>query len=34
MFLLFLSIKLGLIALLANVFPIVVNLGLMGWLGI
>ncbi len=34
MFLLFLSIKVGLIALLANGSPIVVNFGLMGWLGI
>jgi len=34
MFLLFLSIKVGLIAILANGFPIVVNFGLMGWLGI
>jgi predicted RND superfamily exporter protein len=33
MFLLFLSIKVGLIAILANGFPIVVNFGLMGWLG-
>jgi hypothetical protein len=34
MFLLFLSIKVGLIAIVANGFPIVVNFGLMGWLGI
>ena len=34
MYLLFLSIKVGLIAMLANGFPIVVNFGLMGWLGI
>jgi len=34
MFLLFLSIKVGLIAILPNCFPIIVNFGLMGWLGI
>lgn len=32
--LLFLSIKVGGIAIIANGFPIVVNFGLMGWLGI
>ena len=31
---LFLSSKVGLIALLPNIFPIVINFGLMGWLGI
>ena len=34
MFLLFMSIRVGLIALIPNCFPIVVNFGLMGWLGI
>jgi hypothetical protein len=34
MYLLFLSIRVGLIALIPNCFPIVVNFGLMGWLGI
>ena len=34
MFLLFLSAKVGLIALVPNLFPIVVNFGIMGWLGI
>ncbi len=33
MFLLFLSWKVGLIALLPNCFPIVVSFGLMGWMG-
>ncbi len=33
MFLLFLSWKVGLIALLPNCFPIIVSFGLMGWLG-
>jgi predicted RND superfamily exporter protein len=34
MLLLFLSGKAALIALLPNIFPIVINFGLMGWLGI
>ncbi len=34
MFLLFLSFRVGLVALVPNIFPIVVNFGLMGWLGI
>ncbi|MFH1349437.1 MAG: MMPL family transporter [Pseudomonadota bacterium] len=34
MFLLFLSAKVGLIAILPNCFPIIVTFGLMGWLGI
>ncbi len=34
MFLLFLSAKVGLIAIVPNCFPIIVNFGLMGWLGI
>lgn len=34
MFVLFLSKKAGLIALVPNLFPIVVNFGIMGWLGI
>lgn len=34
MFILFLSVKVGLIAILPNLFPIVVNFGIMGWLGI
>ncbi|MBW2040537.1 MAG: MMPL family transporter [Deltaproteobacteria bacterium] len=34
MFLLFLSFKVGLIAIVPNLFPIVVNFGIMGWLGI
>ena len=34
MFLLFLSSKVGLIAIVPNCFPIIVNFGLMGWLGI
>lgn len=34
MFLLFLSSKVGLIAIIPNCFPIIVNFGLMGWLGI
>jgi len=34
MFALFLSFKVGLIAIIPNVFPIVVNFGIMGWLGI
>ncbi len=34
MLLLFLSVKVGIIAILPNLFPLVVNFGLMGWLGI
>ena len=34
MFLLFLSGKVGLIAMIPNCFPIIMNFGLMGWLGI
>jgi diguanylate cyclase (GGDEF)-like protein len=34
MFVLFLSFKVGLIAIVPNLFPIVINFGLMGWLGI
>ncbi len=34
MLMLFLSVKVGLIAILPNLFPLVVNFGLMGWLGI
>jgi len=34
MFLLFLSAKVGLIAIVPNLFPIIVNFGMMGWLGI
>ena len=34
MFLLFLSSKVGLVAIVPNLFPIVVNFGIMGWLGI
>jgi signal transduction histidine kinase len=34
MFLMFLSGKVGFIAILPNCFPIIVNFGLMGWLGI
>ena len=34
MFTLFLSVKVGAIAILPNLFPIVVNFGIMGWLGI
>ena len=34
MFLLFLSSKVGLIAIVTNGFPIIINFGLMGWLGI
>jgi diguanylate cyclase (GGDEF)-like protein len=34
MFMLFLSAKVGLIAIVPNFFPIVVNFGIMGWLGI
>ncbi len=34
MFILFLSVKVGLIAIIPNIFPIVINFGIMGWLGI
>jgi predicted RND superfamily exporter protein len=34
MFLLFLSSKVGLVAIVPNLFPIVINFGIMGWLGI
>lgn len=34
MLILFLSTKVGFIAILPNAFPIVINFGLMGWLGI
>ena len=34
MFLMFLSVKVGLIAMLPNCFPILMNFGIMGWLGI
>jgi len=34
MFALFLSIKVGLIAIAPNVFPIIINFGIMGWFGI
>lgn len=34
MFMLFLSLKVGLITIIPNLFPIVVNFGIMGWLGI
>jgi uncharacterized protein len=34
MFILFLSTKIGLIAIVPNFFPILVNFGVMGWLGI
>ncbi len=34
MFALFLSFKVGLIAIVPNLFPIVINFGLMGWFGI
>ena len=34
MFVLFLSSKVGLIAIIPNMFPIIVNFGIMGWLGI
>ncbi|MBU2551193.1 MAG: MMPL family transporter [Proteobacteria bacterium] len=33
MFLLFLSLRVGLIAMVPNLFPIAVNFGVMGWLG-
>ncbi|MGD8343375.1 MAG: MMPL family transporter [Desulfobacterales bacterium] len=34
MFALFLSFKVGLIAVVPNIFPIIVNFGIMGWFGI
>jgi len=34
MFILFMSAKVGLIAILPNLFPIIINFGIMGWLGI
>ena len=34
MYLLFLSSKVGLVAIVPNLFPIIVNFGIMGWLGI
>jgi len=34
MFLLFLSYKVGFIAMLPNCFPIIVSFGVMGWFGI
>ena len=34
MFILFLSSKVGFIAILPNLFPIIVNFGMMGWFGI
>ncbi len=34
MFLLFLSSKVGLVAIVPNLFPIIINFGIMGWLGI
>ncbi|MEJ2731287.1 MAG: MMPL family transporter [Deltaproteobacteria bacterium] len=34
MFALFLSLKVGLIAVVPNVFPIIINFGIMGWFGI
>jgi preprotein translocase subunit SecF len=34
MFLLFLSSKVGLIAIVPNFFPIIVNFGIMGWFGV
>jgi hydrophobe/amphiphile efflux-3 (HAE3) family protein len=34
MFLMFLSAKVGLIALMPNCFPIIMNFGIMGWMGI
>jgi uncharacterized protein len=34
MFLLFLSSKVGLVAIIPNIFPIIVNFGVMGWFGI
>jgi len=34
MFALFLSLKVGLIAIVTNLFPIIINFGLLGWFGI
>jgi hypothetical protein len=34
MFALFLSVKVGLIAIVPNIFPIIINFGIMGWFGI
>ena len=34
MFILFLSSKVGFIAIVPNIFPIIINFGIMGWLGI
>jgi len=34
MFILFMSSKVGLIAILPNLFPIIINFGIMGWFGI
>ena len=34
MFMLFLSIKVGLVAIVPNLFPIIINFGIMGWLGV
>jgi len=34
MFLMFLSVRVGLIAMLPNCYPILMNFGIMGWLGI
>jgi len=34
MFLLFLSSKVGLVAIVPNLFPIVINFGIMGWFGV
>jgi len=34
MFALFLSVKVGLIAIVPNIFPIIINFGVMGWFGI
>jgi diguanylate cyclase (GGDEF)-like protein len=34
MFILFLSSKVGLIAIVPNIFPIIINFGIMGWFGV
>ena len=34
MFIMFLSAKVGLIAILPNIYPIIMNFGIMGWMGI
>jgi len=34
MFMLFLSVKVGLIAIIPNMFPIIINFGIMGWFGV